>query len=154
MKNVLRAAAVLLMLAVGLGLSPTAVDGAPSRGKSASSITLVVLADATSTDGAGDVVASVVSPGPTYGSAVTFDVSTTRTDEPWVRLRCYDASSGELIASGWHGFFPDYTFGQDFELASAVWTGQAANCVAELTSSTSGGKWRTLASTEFDVPAA
>ena len=40
---------------------------------------------------------------PNVGDVVTFNISTTATDQPFVNLLCYQ--SGVLVAEGWEGYF-------------------------------------------------
>jgi hypothetical protein len=83
---------------------------------------------------------------------VTFNVSTTATDEPFVNLRCFQ--NGALVLNGSAGFFawamnaPYF----DFTLTSGMWSSGAADCTAYLQKSTSRG-WSTIASTSFHVNA-
>jgi hypothetical protein len=80
-----------------------------------------------------------------WGQTVTFDVSTTATDQPWVNLNCYQ--NGVLVAQGWEGFFAGSLDDQMFGLYSPQWTGGEADCTANLTTP----QWAVLASTSFHV---
>lgn len=88
--------------------------------------------------------------GPSQGGTVTFDVSTTATDRPYVLLNCYQA--GTWVLAGQAGFWTDYAFGQNFILASTWWTAGAGNCTAQLgVLNADGTRFRELARTSFDV---
>jgi hypothetical protein len=60
---------------------------------------------------------------PNYGDTVTFIVSTTVTDRPYVALECFQG--GVEVYSAWAGFYPDFSWTQDFTLKSQAWTGGA-----------------------------
>jgi hypothetical protein len=104
----------------------------------ASSLTLVLL---NSTDGL-----------PHWGQNVTFTVSTTATDYPYVSLNCYQ--NGVLVAGGMAGFFPSYPWpgSQIFPLSSPSWTSGAASCTATLYYF-NGRKNITLTTLNFQVSA-
>jgi hypothetical protein len=88
---------------------------------------------------------------PNHGDTVTFNISTTSTDRPFVNLQCFQ--NGVLVANGWNGFFVgalNTTY--NFDLNSGAWQGGAADCTAWLEMSTSKG-WSKLASTSFHVAA-
>ena len=89
--------------------------------------------------------------GPNWNDQVTFDVSTTATDKPWVRLNCYQ--SGTWVSTSTAGFFPAYPWAPNFTLASGAWTSGAADCVATLYMVMSNGKSKTLAELTFQVDA-
>lgn len=127
-----------LALAAVLTLSGTALAGRPT-----SSLSLVVLGSAEIT-----ALSAIV---PSQGDQVTFDVSTTQTDRPFVHLRCYQDDA--FVYDGWHGFFEGYVLEPAFTLSSDYWTDGAANCVADLVSWPSSGRIKTLATTTFDVSA-
>ena len=84
---------------------------------------------------------------PNWGDWVTFNISTTATDQPWVNLRCFQ--NGALVAQGWDGFFDGSLTGRTFGLYSGVWKGGAADCTAYLETP----QWSVLASTSFHVNA-
>jgi hypothetical protein len=132
----LRAAVVVAVTALCLALAPVALaakaqGGKPPKGAGAASIGLVLL---NSTDGQAH-----------FGQTVTFTVSTTATDQPWVNLKCYQGRS--LVAEGWNGFFDASLTGRDFGLSSPMWTGGAADCTASVTNPS----WTVLGSTSFHV---
>jgi hypothetical protein len=80
-----------------------------------------------------------------WGQRVTFNVSTTATNQPWVNLRCYQ--NGALVSEGWEGFFAGSLDDGIFGLYSPQWTGGDADCTARLTTP----QWSELASTSFHV---
>lgn len=86
------------------------------------------------------------------GQKVTFDVSTTATQYPWVTVDCYDAS-GAWVYHASNGIFPT-SLNQVFTLASNTWTSGGANCTAWLQNWDNYSKHGTitnLASTKFQV---
>jgi len=88
---------------------------------------------------------------PNWNDQITFDVSTTATDRPWVRLDCYQ--SGTWVSTSSAGFFPEYPWAPTFTLASGAWTSDAADCTARLYMVTSNGRSRTLANLSVHVDA-
>lgn len=86
---------------------------------------------------------------PNWNDQVTFDVSTTATDKPWVKLNCYQ--SGTWVSTSTAGFFPAYPWAPNFTLASGGWTSGAADCTATLYLVTSNGRSKTLATLGFHV---
>jgi hypothetical protein len=88
---------------------------------------------------------------PNWDDKVTFDVSTTSTDKPWVSLDCYQ--DGTWVSTMTVGFFDAYPWAQTFTLASTMWTGGAGNCSATLYMVASNGHQKTLATMGFDVGA-
>jgi hypothetical protein len=99
------------------------------------SLTLVMVSDAN-----GDGL-------PNQGDTITFNVSTTATDQPWVNLQCFQ--NGTLVAQGWNGFFDGSITGRNFGLYSGVWSSGAADCTAYL----DNPQWSVLASTSFHAGA-
>jgi hypothetical protein len=117
---------------------------AAPKPSSSSSISLVIVS--------GQTAAAAATASPTYGSQVTFAVSTTATDRPYVLLNCYQ--NGVWVLAGQAGFYDLYPFGQNFTLASTAWTNGAADCTARLGSlNPDGTRFRELASTSFHVDA-
>lgn len=92
---------------------------------------------------------ALASPSPSFGDSVTFDVSTSATEDPFVNLDCYQA--GVLVSVGWAAFF--HGVQSYFGLYSPVWQSGAADCRADLGMLTKQGKWKVLASTSFHVSA-
>lgn len=123
------------VVALCLAFVPTALAGKrPGGGKPRGGTGTISLVLVNSTDGLAH-----------YGQTVTFDISTTATDEPWVNLKCYQ--NGTLVAEGWNGYFERSITGRNFGLYSPSWSGGAADCTARLTT-----PQRTeLASTSFHV---
>jgi hypothetical protein len=83
---------------------------------------------------------------PNWNDWITFDVSTTATDKPWVKVECPGYASSA-------GFFASYAWNPYFDLASTAWTGGAATCTATLYKYGSNGKITNLTSITFDVGA-
>ena len=88
-------------------------------------------------------------PGANHGDVISFGVSTTATDRPFVSVNCYQGTAWVYTASV--GFFPSYPWSQTFTLASAAWTAGGADCVARLYSSKDGTRTTTLATMTFVV---
>ncbi len=87
---------------------------------------------------------------PHYGQQVTFSVSTSATDRPYVLLNCYQ--NGVWLYAAQAGFYPAYPFSRVFTLASTAWTGGAADCTATLgVNNSDGTRFTKLASTSFHV---
>ena len=136
------AVAALLVVAI----AGSALAGGGKGGGSRGSLTLVVLPDETtaSTDSGTSVV-------PHYGGEITFEVSTSATDHPYVNVRCYQGEA--FVYDGWAGFFNGAWGGQTFTLSSMYWTGGAAECDARLVMFGNNGRERTLTSMSFHVDA-
>src|SRR5262249_24721118 len=86
------------------------------------------------------------------GQKVTFDVSTTATQYPWVIVDCYDAS-GAWVYHASNGIFAT-SLSQVFTLASNTWMSGDADCTAWLQNWDNSAKHHTitnLASTKFHV---
>jgi hypothetical protein len=86
---------------------------------------------------------------PNWNDQVTFDVVTTATDKPWVKLDCYQG--GVWVSTSTAGFFEAYPWAPNFTLASGGWTSGAGDCTATLYKAASNGRSRTLATMSFDV---
>jgi len=86
---------------------------------------------------------------PNWSDQVTFDVYTTATDKPWVKLNCYQA--GVWVSTSTAGFFAAYPWPSNFTLASGGWTSGAGDCTATLYMVTSNGRSKTLATLNFQV---
>lgn len=130
--------AAALVVAVTMALAGTALAGKPT-----SSLSLVLVSSSSTTALASAAVE------PAYGSQVTFDVSSTETNRPFVNLRCYQ--NGAFVYDGWSGFFDSYVPESNFTLASGYWTGGAADCTARLVEWGRNGRERTLATLDFHV---
>jgi hypothetical protein len=95
----------------------------------------------------------------TVGSQVTFDISTTATNEPWVRVACFQ--NGTAVYGQYWGFWSGYspsainsTMAANgvFTLGpTALWSSGSASCVGTLYMVGSNGKQTDLASTAFTV---
>ena len=106
-------------------------NGGGKGGRGTGTISLVLL---DSTDGLAH-----------YNQWIRFDVSTTATTEPGVKLKCYQG--GVLVAQGWEGYFERALSDGNFRLNSPMWTGGDADCTADLTTPQKA----VLASTSFHV---
>jgi hypothetical protein len=126
----------LVTIAVAATSLLIAASAATAAGwKSESSISLVQ-----------PLAASSTTSGPHYGDQVTFAVTTTATDRPYVLLDCYQGGTWVSTAQAF------YTPSTSFTLASGWWTGGAADCTATLgMSNAQGTKFTKLASTSFHV---
>lgn len=85
-----------------------------------------------------------------WGDTITFNVSTTATDRPYVNLDC--TQNGKLVYSGQVGYYSSYAWVQQFTLSSSYWTSGAATCTARLTY-WNGKSWATLSSASVSVGA-
>ena len=83
---------------------------------------------------------------PNWNDWITFDVYTTATDKPWVKVVCPGYTSSA-------GFFPNYAWNPYFDLASTSWTSGAETCTASLYKVGSNGKVSYLTTLTFDVGA-
>jgi hypothetical protein len=135
----------LFALVVGMLLIASA-PAAAGGWKSSSSISLVVVSGSSDLAAASSLSAR-------YGDEVTFAVSSSATDRPYVLLNCYQGSS--WVYSGQAGFypsFPSYPNSLNFRLSSGVWAGGSADCTARMGSlNPDGTRFRELASTSFHV---
>ena len=139
-----RAAVLAVVAALCLAIAPAALAAKGSGGGKPApapngTISLVLL---TSTDGL-----------PHVGQKVTFDVSTTATNQPWVTLSCY--RNGALVYKTSNGIFAT-SLNDVFTLASNSWTSGAADCTAWLQNwdgYSKRGTIQNLASTSFHVEA-
>jgi hypothetical protein len=136
-----KAMIVAALVALALATTAFAATGGGAA-KGSSSIDLVLV------NTAGVTAAATASP--SYGDPITFAVSTTATQYPYVNLLCYQ--NGALVAEGWTGFFEGALGNQTFRLYSPQWTGGEADCTAWLDMN-SHGRWKQLASTSFHVNA-
>ena len=132
-----RAISIALALISVVVLAGTVLAAKPVT----SSLSLVVL----SGDGFTPLAAAV----PEHGGEVTFEVSTTQTERPFVNVRCYQG--GNWVYDGWHGFFESYVPDPVYTLSSLYWTSGEANCTANLVMWTKSARLKTLASTSFHV---
>ena len=136
---------MLAVLVLALVLVPAALAGKGGNGGKPSGGTSTISPPLEVNDLNGDR-------SPNWGDTVTFDVSTTATDRPYVSLNCYQ--NGVWVYSASAGFFPDYPWGQNFTLAtSSTWTSGAGDCTATLYKTTDGRRSTTLATRTFHVNA-
>ena len=123
MKRQLSAAIVITGL---IALAPAAAFAGPKagpngggpKGGGSSSMSLVLM---NSTDGV-----------PHWGQDVRFDVSTTATTEPHVKLEC--SQGGTVVYTAQTGYYDGYPWPwtQTFTLSSGAWTGGDADCLATM----------------------
>jgi hypothetical protein len=126
-----------------LALAGTAFAGnGGGSNKSSSSISSPVVVSA------GAAPSAAAAAAPRFGDTITFSVSTTQTDSPFVNVNCYQ--NGVLVYNSWNAFWPT---AETFLLSSPAWTGGAASCTANLGMYVSSSKFRVLASTSFAVGA-
>jgi hypothetical protein len=135
--------ASIIAFVAALAVASTA-SAAPNRTTS-SSIALVLMTAPTAAAPAQ----------PSYGSTVSFAVSTTATTQPFVHLKCWQSKT--LVLEGWQGFFDTALGSQQFVLGpTPLWQAGTATCTAYLENweqYSSKGKVTVLASTSFDVSA-
>ena len=132
------------MIAAIVGVvAASCVAGAAFAGNQGSSLSLVVLPSTTAS------VTASASTEASYGGQITFNVSTTQSDLPFVNVRCYQGDA--FVYDAWHGFFAEYYEAPVYTLASDYWTGGAATCTARLVYWGKSGRARTLATTTFLV---
>jgi hypothetical protein len=86
-----------------------------------------------------------------YSGTVTFDVSTTATAKPTVKVEC--SQGGVVVYRASAGFYPEYPWqwARNFSLGSGAWTGRAADCVATMYYVSSNGRTNTLATLSFQA---
>jgi hypothetical protein len=81
---------------------------------------------------------------------VTFDVSTTATDRPFVGLRCWQGTN--WVLDGYVGYFPGAMGDPWFTLSSPYWAdGVEASCTARLFSYDRRGNQNVLTTMTFPV---
>lgn len=120
-------------LIAGTALAAKGTGGKPA-GRTQSTLTLVVLAP----------------PDANHGEQVTFEVSTSATDQPMVEVNCLQA--GVLVYWASAGFYDAYPWpwARNFTLQSTYWTEGSADCVATLYMY-DGRRYRDLAELTFAV---
>jgi hypothetical protein len=131
---------IAVILAVGVTAFMLAA-GSAFAGKPSSSLSLVVLPS-------GGALAATTAQA-SFGGQVTFDVSTTETDHPFVNVRCYQGSV--FVYDAWQGFWSGYYTDPVFTLSSGYWISGAADCTARLVSFGSNGREKSLNSLAFHV---
>ena len=137
-----KAAIVVSLVAVSLPALALAGNGGGAN-KSTSSLSLIVLNSSTA--------AASATGAPRWGDLVTFDVSTTVTNRPYVTLNCYQ--DGAWVMSMTAGFYADYGPGKVFALSGTSWTGGGADCTADLHYAAHNGRKVTLAELTFHADA-
>jgi hypothetical protein len=87
-----------------------------------------------------------------YGDSITYTVSTTATQYPYVSTQC--TQGGSLVLSTSAGWFASYAWpsARTVPLATDAWTGGSASCTARLYSM-DGGSQTVLATITFAVGA-
>jgi len=141
LRNIARQGSIVAVLLLVTASVALAAGGGKSS--SSSSISLQLMA-APTTSGSSN---------PSYGQAVTFNVSTNATSQPFVHLKC--SQNGTLVYEGWQSW---WNGPQSFTLGgTTAWQGGgAADCTAYLEnwdSYSKNGKITVLASTTFHVDA-
>jgi len=110
--------------------------GGKPGGKTSTTVTVVVL------DGADAV--------PNHTERVTFDVTTTATDRPFIQLMCWQGSTG--VYNNSTGDFDTYMFDPWLTLDSSYWTaGIEASCTARVYHYNRRGQQIDLTSMDFGV---
>ena len=117
------------------------LTGSVLAGKPTSSLSLVVVGTAE--------VTALSAVEPSQGGQITFDVSTTQADRPFVNVRC--SQGGNWVYDGWHGFFESYVPDPVYTLSSPYWTDGEADCTASLVTWSKSARLKTLATTSFHV---
>jgi hypothetical protein len=126
-----------LLATFALALVPAAVAGKPggSGSTSGSSFSLALM------DGATQAA---------HNGRITFNVSTTATDRPFVGLRCWQGSN--WVFDAYVGYFPSYMFEPWFVLDGPYWAdGVAASCTARLFYFDRRGREKVLGTMSFPV---
>jgi hypothetical protein len=130
--------AATVLLGLVLLLAPAALAGKGGKGAgttTTSSLRLVLM------DGATQAA---------HGGRVTFDVSTTATDRPFVGLRCWQGTN--WVYDGYVGYFPGALFDPWFTLGSPYWAdGVEASCTARLFYYDRRGTQKVLTTMSFPV---
>jgi hypothetical protein len=129
-----------LIAALVVGLIAGTAFAANGNGKSSLSLVMVTAA------------APEANNEPNFGDQVTFNVSTTATNKPYVNLNCYQ--DGKWVEGDWGRFYDDpiYPWSRNFNLGpTQLWQGGAADCTARLVMFSSRGNEKTLATTSFHV---
>jgi len=127
-------ATILATVATGAAVAAKGGGGHHQSARGGGTISLVLL---DSTDGLAH-----------HGQHVTFNVSTTATDRPFVALNCYQ--DGVWVYSASAGFFPDYPWSTAFTLSND-WFTSAGDCKARLYMTKDGSRSTTLATLDFHV---
>jgi hypothetical protein len=141
LRNIARQGSIVAVLLLVTASAALAAAGG-GKSSSSSSISLQLMAAPTAAG----------SSSPSYGQAVTFNVSTNATTQPFVHVKC--SQSGSLVYEQWESWIngaESFTLG-----GTTAWQGGAADCTAYLEnwdSYSKNGKITVLASTGFHVNA-
>jgi hypothetical protein len=131
-------ASLVAMLAVGTTFAAKGGHGGTS-GATGSSVTVVMVTD-NNGDGA-----------PNWNDWITFNVTTSSTSQPFVKVDCMQGSNWVYTNSA--GLYATYAWNPYFDLASSAWTSGSASCTATLYKYGSNGKVTNLAKLAFTVAA-
>lgn len=114
------AVVAMLLLAAAPAIAAKGGNGKGKPNGDSSSLSVVMVEDSDS-DGK-----------TSHSDRITFDVDTTATDRPHVRLECYQ--SGQLVLTTQTGYYDDYRWPwtQVMTLATDAWAGGPAECTATL----------------------
>jgi hypothetical protein len=133
-------ASLLAMLAVGTTFAAKGGNGGGgTSGATGSSLAVVMV-----TDNNGDGAAN-------WNDWITFNVTTSSTSQPFVKVDCMQGSSWVYTNSA--GFYANYAWNPYFDLASTTWSSGSASCTATLYKYGSNGKVTNLAKMTFTVAA-
>ena len=135
-----RIACTAAFVVLALALVPVALAGKPGAGGTTGSSLVTAMVVDQNGNGA-----------PNWNDQITFNVATTATTKPWVKLNCYQ--SGVWVSTSTAGFFAAYAWAPNFTLSSGGWTSGAGDCTATLYMVTSNGRTKNLASLSFHVDA-
>lgn len=115
--------AVVAMLALAAAPALAAKGGKGKSGSGKNNDATINLVMASDNDGDGQV---------SHGDQVSFDVYTSATDKPNVRVKC--SQNGTVVYGAVTGYYDGYPWPwtQVMTLSSQNWTGGTADCVAEL----------------------
>ena len=134
-----RIATLAAVGALVLAVAPTAfagkASGAGSTKRGGGTMTLVTL---NSSDGL-----------PHWAQDITWQVSTTATDRPFVAVSC--TQGGSIVFNASAGYYAGYRWDSTMTLSSQAWTGGAASCTARLYYTSSNGREITLNTLGFQV---
>lgn len=137
-RSAVASASLVTVLILGLTAgSVFAGKGGPGGGgtTSSSTLALVVMDDATDAR---------------HGGRVTFDVSTSASDRPFVGLRCWQGAN--WVYDGYVGYFPTAMFDPWFVLGSPYWVADVdASCTARLFYYDKRGNQKVLTTLVFAV---
>ena len=87
---------------------------------------------------------------PNYGDTITFNVNDSASF-PSVQLDCYQ--NGGLVYTSVRGFYPTYSWTDNYDLKGGYWSNGAADCTATLYHTAKNGRNITDATLKFHVNA-